>query len=107
MDEDLFDAWGEELAGDDDDPGGDASELAITDVLDLHSFPPREVKDLVRHYLDEAHAAGLRDLRIIHGKGIGVQRETVRAILASDPRVEWYGDPQDASGWGATRVRLR
>jgi len=82
----------------------DPVELPITDVLDLHSFLPPEVPDVVRDYLDAAYDKGLRELRIIHGKGIGVQRQTVRTLLDRDPRVEAYGD---AESWGATWVRLR
>ncbi len=81
-------------------------EFEITDVLDLHTFPPREVKDLVRDYLDLAFEKGWREVRIIHGKGIGVQRERVRQILERDPRVVAYGDPPDGAGWGATVVTL-
>ena len=85
-----------------------AVELPITDVLDLHSFRPAEVADVVRDWLDAVHEKGLRDLRIIHGKGIGVQRQTVRTLLGRDPRVEDFGDaPAEAGGWGATWVRLR
>src|SRR5688572_2014292 len=87
---------------------GEAVELPITDVLDLHSFRPNEVADVVREYLDVAYAKGLRALRIVHGKGLGVQRRTVRAILERDPRVEAFGDaPGEAGGWGATWIRLR
>lgn len=91
------------------EPGqDDAVVLPIGDTLDLHTFPPRDVADLVREWLGEAHAAGLRDVRIIHGRGIGVQREIVRALLARDPRVAEFADaPPDAGGWGATRARLR
>lgn len=84
----------------------EAVEMEITDTLDLHSFPPREVKGLVVDWLDLAYDAGHRELRIIHGKGIGVQRETVRKVLQRDPRVESFGDATDASGWGATRVLM-
>ncbi|HTQ81075.1 MAG TPA: Smr/MutS family protein [Thermoanaerobaculia bacterium] len=94
-----------------DDEGFDFTapvELPITDVLDLHSFPPREVKDLVLTWLDAACEAGLRQLRIIHGRGIGVQRELVRALLSRDPRVIEFGDaPHEAGGRGATWVTLR
>lgn len=100
--------------GDDEDedgedfPGLEPVELPITDVLDLHSFPPPEVPDVIREYLDAAHEAGFRALRIIHGKGIGVQRQTVRTLLSRDPRVEAFGDaPLEAGGWGATWVKLR
>jgi dsDNA-specific endonuclease/ATPase MutS2 len=83
-------------------------EVPITDVLDLHSFRPAEVKDIVREYLDAAYEKGLRRLRIIHGRGIGVQRQTVRTILERDPRVTAFGDaPAEAGGWGATWVTLR
>ena len=86
----------------------DVVELPITDVLDLHSFRPAEVADVVRDYLDAAYEKGFRDLRIIHGKGIGVQRQTVRTLLERDPRVEAFGDaPLEAGGWGATWLRLR
>ncbi|MDY7093164.1 MAG: Smr/MutS family protein [Acidobacteriota bacterium] len=82
-------------------------EMEITDILDLHSFPPREVKDLVQEYLEVAYQRGLRNLRIIHGRGIGVQRKTVRRILERHPRVQAYGDaPAEAGGWGATWVEM-
>ena len=88
-------------------PGLEPVELPITDVLDLHSFRPAEVPDVVREYLDAAAAKGFRELRIIHGKGIGVQRQTVRTLLSRDGRVEAFGDaPMEAGGWGATWVRL-
>lgn len=83
-------------------------EVPITDVLDLHSFRPAEVPGVVREYLDAAYERGYRQLRIIHGRGIGVQRQTVRTLLGRDPRVEDFGDaPLEAGGWGATWVRLR
>lgn len=81
-------------------------ELEITDTLDLHSFPPAQVKDLVRNYLDLAWKKGLRELRIIHGKGKGVQRRTVQTLLDREPRVITYRDAPDASAWGATVVTL-
>ncbi len=86
---------------------GEAIELEITDVLDLHTFPPSEVKHLVRDYLDLAYEKGLRNVRIIHGKGVGVQRRTVRKLLERDPRVIEFGDPPgEAGGWGATWARM-
>jgi dsDNA-specific endonuclease/ATPase MutS2 len=82
--------------------------LELTDVLDLHSFPPREIGDLVRDYLDVAVERGWPQVRIVHGKGAGVQRERVRSLLAADPRVDSFGDaPGEAGGWGATWARLR
>jgi DNA-nicking Smr family endonuclease len=92
----------------DDRDESDPIELPITDVLDLHSFRPAEVPDVVRDYLDAAAEKGFRHLRIIHGKGSGMQRQTVRTLLARDARVEAFGDaPGEAGGWGATWVRLR
>ena len=70
----------------------DPVRIPITDVFDLHSVPPRDVKPIVEEYLEEAHRAGFKALRIVHGRGIGVQREMVRAILAKTPFVESYGD---------------
>ncbi len=82
-------------------------ELPITDVLDLHSFPPKEVADVVRDYLDAAWERGYRRLRIIHGRGVGVQRATVRRILERDLRVRGFGDADaGGGGWGATWVEL-
>jgi dsDNA-specific endonuclease/ATPase MutS2 len=82
--------------------------IPIEDILDLHSVPPRDVKGVVEAYLEEAHRAGLRALRIIHGRGIGVQRETVRKILARTASVVDYRDaPLDAGGRGATIVTLK
>ena len=82
--------------------------IPVTDVLDLHSIPPRDVKAVVEEYLIEAHRLGLRELRIIHGRGIGVQRETVRAVLARTEFVAEFRDaPLEAGGWGATVVTLR
>jgi dsDNA-specific endonuclease/ATPase MutS2 len=82
--------------------------IPVTDVLDLHSIPPRDVKAVVEEYLIEAHRLGLRALRIIHGRGIGVQREVVRGILARTEFVAEFRDaPLEAGGWGATVVTLR
>jgi dsDNA-specific endonuclease/ATPase MutS2 len=82
--------------------------IPVTDVFDLHSVPPRDVEGIVEAYLEEAHGLGLKALRIIHGRGIGVQRETVRRVLARTPFVLSYGDaPGEAGGWGATIVTLR
>jgi dsDNA-specific endonuclease/ATPase MutS2 len=87
--------------------GGEPFRIPITDVFDLHSVPPRDVKGVVEAYLEEANRLGLKALRIIHGRGIGVQREIVRAVLADTPFVVSYGDaPAEAGGWGATIVTL-
>ena len=82
--------------------------IPITDVFDLHTVPPRDVKPIVEEYLLEANRLGFKVLRIIHGRGIGVQREMIRSILANTPFVESFSDaPLEAGGWGATIVTLR
>ncbi len=82
--------------------------IPIEDRIDLHPFSPREVVSVVEEYLEEAAGAGLRHVRIIHGRGTGAQRRMVRAALSRHPRVESYGDaPAEAGGWGATLVLLR
>jgi dsDNA-specific endonuclease/ATPase MutS2 len=81
--------------------------IPITDVFDLHSVPPRDVKPIIQEYLEEARRAGFKALRIVHGRGIGVQRELVRSILTETPFVNSFGDaPLEAGGWGATIVTL-
>ena len=83
-------------------------EIPVTDVFDLHTIAPREVRPVVENYLEEAHRLGFRALRIIHGRGIGVQREMVRSVLANTPFVDSFGDaPAEAGGWGATVVTLK
>jgi hypothetical protein len=85
------------------DPFPEDVRLEIGDVFDLHTIPPREVRAVVEEYLREARRAGFRRVRIIHGKGVGVQRETVRSVLARTPFVEHFSDaPPEAGGWGAT-----
>lgn len=96
-------------ADDDDEPFDEFAEVEvpITDVLDLHPFTPREVASVVREYLDAACERGFSFLRIVHGRGVGVQRQTVRTILSRDPRVRAFGDaPAEAGGWGATWVEI-
>jgi len=88
-----------ELDGSTDEP----FEIEITDSLDLHSFHPRDIKAVVTEYLKEAHKKGFRIVRIVHGKGIGVQRETVRKVLAETDFVKSFKNAPEFSGsWGAT-----
>jgi DNA-nicking Smr family endonuclease len=83
-------------------------QLPIDGVLDLHTFKPREVKDLVLAYLDECRGRGIFQVRIIHGKGIGNLRRTVHAVLEKHPEVITFTlDHPQYSGWGATIVFLR
>ena len=82
-------------------------ELPIDGVLDLHTFQPREVKDLVPDYLAACRAKGILRVRIVHGKGIGALRETVHAILRRLPAVASFSLAGELSGsWGATIVFL-
>ena len=86
----------------------DPIRIPITDTFDLHTIAPRDVKEAVEAYLEEAHKLGLIALRIIHGRGIGVQREMVRAVFARTEFVAFFSDaPAEAGGWGATIVTLR
>ena len=89
-------------------PDEEPIRIPITDVFDLHTVRPREVAAVVEAYLEEANRLGLKAVRLIHGRGIGVQREIVRAVLARTPFVLSYRDaPPEAGGWGATLVTLR
>jgi len=82
--------------------------IPIEDALDLHAFAPRDVASVVAEYLDAAAARGFREVRLIHGRGIGTQRQIVRSALARHPRVADFVDaPPERGGWGATVVRLR
>lgn len=82
--------------------------IPVTDVFDLHSVPPRDVEAVVEEYLTEAHRLGFKALRIIHGRGIGVQREIVRSVLARTEFVRGFQDaPAEAGGWGATIITLK
>jgi dsDNA-specific endonuclease/ATPase MutS2 len=90
------------------EPPEDPVIIPITDVFDLHNVSPRDAKDAVEAYLEEANSRGFKALRIIHGRGIGVQREMVRRILERTPFVAAFGDaPAEAGGWGATIVTLK
>ncbi len=91
-----------------DPPFAEPVRIPVSDVFDLHTVRPNETRQALEAYLEEAHRLGLRALRIIHGKGIGVQRQIVRSVLARTPLVEAFGDaPAEAGGWGATLVTLK
>ncbi len=89
-----------------DDMPDQPVEMPVDGVLDLHQFQPREIKDLVPDYLDACRERGILDVRIIHGKGIGVQREIVHKILERRADVMEFGHPGDGGSWGATVVVL-
>lgn len=91
-----------------DSPFPETVEIEITDSFDLHSIPPRDVRRVVREYLRLAHEKNFRVVRIIHGKGTGVQRDAVRQILAETDFVKEFKDaPAFAGHWGATIAALK
>jgi len=90
------------------DPFPEPVRLEITDTIDLHAFAPRDVRRAVEAYLEEAHRAGFRSVRIIHGKGRYVQRAAVREILARTPFIAAFTDaPPERGGLGATVAHLK
>jgi DNA-nicking Smr family endonuclease len=91
----------------DEEQDFEAQPLAMDGVLDLHMFPPGEVKELVPVWLEECRELGMREVRIVHGKGIGVLREIVHGILNTHEGVESYAHPSDRGSWGATVVKLK
>jgi dsDNA-specific endonuclease/ATPase MutS2 len=81
--------------------------LPIADSIDLHAFHPKDIPSVVEEYLEQCQQAGIAEVRIIHGRGTGVQRNIVRSILQKQPRVLSFQDaPAEAGGWGATVVVL-
>ncbi|HXG20162.1 MAG TPA: Smr/MutS family protein [Methylomirabilota bacterium] len=98
----------EREASDAESPFPEPVSLPLEDVLDLHPFSPKEIRSVVEEYLTQCYTAGFPTVRLIHGKGIGVQRERIRALLARLPYVRsFYDAPPEAGGWGATIVELR
>jgi DNA-nicking Smr family endonuclease len=91
----------------DDPPFSEPVPLPLDGTLDLHTFLPEDVGELVPEWIEACHAAGLRDLRVVHGKGTGALRRSVEAILSRHPLVRSYRTAQeDGGGWGATLVEL-
>jgi DNA-nicking Smr family endonuclease len=86
----------------------DPIELPIDGVLDLHTFLPREINDLIDDYIEACLDAKILDIRIIHGKGKGILRNRVYALLEKHPQVESFAQtPLESGGWGAVLVRLK
>ncbi|MFV0387890.1 MAG: Smr/MutS family protein [Pyrinomonadaceae bacterium] len=83
-------------------------EIELTDTLDLHSFAPKNVRSVTEEFIKEAHRKGFEFVRVIHGKGIGVQREIVRSVVSGLSFVESFSDADEFSGGGkgATVVKL-
>jgi DNA-nicking Smr family endonuclease len=94
---------------DDSEPESDpVVALPIEDSIDLHGFQPRDIPNVVVDYLEEAAQRGFREVRLIHGRGKGVQRARVQQVLSEHPLVQSFSDaPATRGGWGATIVWLR
>jgi dsDNA-specific endonuclease/ATPase MutS2 len=91
-----------------DNPFPEPVDLEITDSIDLHAFRPKDVKAVIESYLAEANAKGFRLVRIIHGKGIGIQREITRKVLNESELVKGFKSGDEFSGgWGATIVEFK
>ena len=91
-----------------DDPFQEPVKLPVEDALDLHAFSPKDIPSVVESYLEAAVEAGYREIRVIHGRGIGVQKKRVQSVLSRSPLVEEYSDaPPERGGWGATLVWLK
>ena len=85
-----------------------AVKIPINGILDLHTFSPREIKNLIDDYIEECLEAGLSDIRIIHGKGKGILRDRVHSILKRHSMVtSLVQAPSEAGGWGAVLVKLK
>jgi DNA-nicking Smr family endonuclease len=96
------------MRDDEDTPFPDPVAIPIEDALDLHAFLPREIPAVVASYLEAAANAGFHEVRLIHGRGSGVQRQRVRDTLARHPLVERFADaPAERGGWGATLAWLK
>ena len=88
--------------------GEEVIRIPVEDSLDLHTFRAQEISEVVKEYVWACQSAGLEEVRIIHGRGIGVQRRVVQAVLGKLPSVASFHDaPAERGGWGATVVYLR
>lgn len=91
-----------------DSPFGEAVVIPIEDAIDLHPFAAKDIPSVVEEYLDQCREAGFQQVRLIHGRGKGVQRHIIRSLLERHPAVEAFRDaPAEAGGWGATIVQLK
>ena len=91
-----------------DSPFGESVEIVLSDSIDLHPFQPREIPSVVEEYLEQCKRLGFKEVLLIHGKGKGIQRNIVRALLSRHPAVQSFGDaPTEAGGWGSTIVILK
>jgi dsDNA-specific endonuclease/ATPase MutS2 len=91
-----------------DSPFGGAVILPISDSIDLHPFQPRDIPSVVEEYLEQCLQSGFSKIRLIHGRGQGIQRNIVRSVLSKHPAVSSFKDaPAEAGGWGSTIVLLK
>jgi DNA-nicking Smr family endonuclease len=91
-----------------DSPFGGPVVLPLEDVIDLHPFQPKDIPSVVEEYLQQCVEAGIREVRIIHGRGKGIQKNVVAALLQKHPAVAYFQEaPAEAGGWGATVVVLK
>ncbi|MBI2369727.1 MAG: Smr/MutS family protein [Deltaproteobacteria bacterium] len=91
----------------DEEPLPDLVTVPLEDSIDLHSFNPRDIPAVVEEYLDRCFRAGFREVRLIHGRGMGAQRQVVHKLLKRLPYVEGFTEaPAERGGWGATVVTL-
>ena len=91
-----------------DSPFGDPVVVPIEDSIDLHAFSPKEIASVVEEYIEQCARASIYEVRIIHGRGKGIQRRIVHSVLEKHPLVLSFKDaPSEAGGWGATVVVLK
>lgn len=91
-----------------DSPFGEPVVIPIEESIDLHPFSPKDIPSVVEEYLEQCRRAGISEVRIIHGRGKGIQRRIVRSILEKQPLVLSFKDaPPESGGWGSTVVALR
>lgn len=96
------------MPGDSGAEPGSPVPVPIEEVLDLHPFHPRDVPSVIEEYLREAAARGFQEVRLVHGRGRGFQRQVVQDLLARHPLVLRFADaPPERGGWGATLVWLK
>ncbi len=89
-------------------PFGGPVVIPIEDSIDLHPFAPKDIASVVEEYIDQCSQSGIYEIRLIHGRGQGVQRRLIRSILEKHPQVSSFKDaPPEAGGWGATIVTLK
>jgi DNA-nicking Smr family endonuclease len=99
---------GSEPTGSEDPPFEDPIVLPLEDAIDLHPFAAKDIPSVVEEYLAECRKAGFHEVRLIHGRGKGIQRRIVRSLLEKHPHVQSFKDAAtEAGGWGATIVRLK